>query len=105
SERSERTTAKRTIVSAANEQQRSVAVLLPAAGQGRRLGGARKQFRRLGGETLLVQTLRVFDAHPLVDHLVVAAPVEEVDALRADLSAAGFRTPWLVVAGGVTRQD
>ena len=55
-----------------------VAILIPAAGQGTRLGGNRKQFRRLGGQPLLVQTLRVFERHPEVDYILVAAPDETV---------------------------
>ncbi len=52
----------------------SVAVLVPAAGYGSRLGGLRKQFRTLGGAALLVQTLRVFERHSEVDDLCVALP-------------------------------
>ena len=54
-----------------DQETGTVAVLIPAAGQGTRLGGHRKQFRRLGGEPLLVQTLRVFERHAEIDHLLV----------------------------------
>ena len=67
-----------------DQQAGQVAVLIPAAGEGTRLGGRRKQFRRLGGEPLLVQTLRVFERHPEVDHLLVAAPTEATEALNAE---------------------
>ena len=79
-------------------------MLVPAAGAGTRLGGQRKQFRLLGGKPLLVQTLRVFDRHPLVDHLVVAAPASAPDELEALLAAEAFSRPCTVVPGGETRQ-
>jgi 2-C-methyl-D-erythritol 4-phosphate cytidylyltransferase len=81
-----------------------VAVLIPAAGEGTRLGGRRKQFRRLGGEPLLVQTLRVFERHPEIDHLLVAAPDEATEVLEAELRRVGLLKLAAVVAGGATRQ-
>lgn len=87
-----------------SEAKASVAVLVPAAGRGMRLGGARKQFRQLGDAPLLVQTLRVFEAHPDVDHLVVAGPPGEAAALEATLRAAGLEKLAGVVRGGATRQ-
>jgi 2-C-methyl-D-erythritol 4-phosphate cytidylyltransferase len=89
-------------------QQRlaGVAVLVPAAGQGLRLGGSTpKQFRQLGGQPLLVQTLLRFEHHPAVDHLVVAAPAAELASLRDVLPAAGLTKLAAIVAGGATRQD
>ncbi len=81
-----------------------VAVVVPAAGQGARLGGARKQDRLLGDAPLLVQTLRRFDTHPGIDHLVVAAPYGEAEAYRAQLQRAGFHTPLTVTEGGQSRR-
>ena len=68
------------------------------------MGGAPKQFRELGGKPLLVQTLRVFERHPDVGAVVVAAPVGEVDGLREMLRGEGLAKPTDVVAGGATRQ-
>lgn len=82
-----------------------VAVLVPAAGQGTRMGGERKQLRLLGGKPLVVQTLLVFDRHPSMDLLVVAAPAAELEALRARLGTAGLHKLHAVVAGGATRQE
>lgn len=81
-----------------------VAVLLPAAGQGSRMGGAPKQFRTLGGEPVLVRTLRQFDAHPAVTHLVVAVSEAEVQPTRAMLGEMAFRCPVVVCQGGASRQ-
>ncbi|MGI9174399.1 MAG: 2-C-methyl-D-erythritol 4-phosphate cytidylyltransferase [Rhodothermales bacterium] len=83
----------------------SVAVLFPAAGAGRRMGGPPKQFRLLGGKPLLVQTLLAFERHPDVHALVVAAPASEVEELREGLRAEGLTKLTDVVAGGATRQE
>jgi 2-C-methyl-D-erythritol 4-phosphate cytidylyltransferase len=82
-----------------------VAVLIPAAGQGTRLGGRRKQFRVLGGKPVLVQTIDVFERHPEVDHVIVATPAEAVKPLRQELRRVGITKLRGVVSGGGTRQD
>lgn len=82
-----------------------VAVLVPAAGRGTRLGGRRKQFRLLHGKPLLVQTLRAFERHPMVRHLVVAAPMDRVEGLAEALRAEGLMKLVAVVPGGGSRQD
>lgn len=86
------------------QAQAKVAVLIPAAGHGTRLGGARKQFRSLGGDPLLLQTLRVFEHHDEVDKLFVAAPADTTGPLEDALRGAGLEKLGAVVAGGTTRQ-
>jgi 2-C-methyl-D-erythritol 4-phosphate cytidylyltransferase len=81
-----------------------VAVVIPAAGVGRRMGGERKQFRTLGGAPVLVRTLEVFERHPEIDALVVAGPTGAADALRDELESAGLTKLHAVVEGGATRQ-
>lgn len=77
-----------------------VAVLVPAAGLGVRLGpGGPKALRPLRGEPLLVHAVRRAAAAPSVGCVVVAAPPEAVDAVRALLDP-----DVLVVAGGASRQ-
>ncbi|MEV0152648.1 2-C-methyl-D-erythritol 4-phosphate cytidylyltransferase [Micromonospora sp. NPDC050686] len=79
-----------------------VAVLVPAAGAGVRLGpGAPKALRLLGGEPLLVHAVRRIAAAPSVRTVVVAAPAADVDAVRALLAPVA---PVTVVPGGVQRQ-
>ncbi|MFJ8690566.1 2-C-methyl-D-erythritol 4-phosphate cytidylyltransferase [Micromonospora wenchangensis] len=79
-----------------------VAVLVPAAGAGVRLGpGGPKALRLLGGEPLLVHVVRRIAAAPSVHTVVVAAPAAEFDAVRQLLTRV---TPVLVVAGGAERQ-
>jgi 2-C-methyl-D-erythritol 4-phosphate cytidylyltransferase len=82
-----------------------VAVLVPAAGEGRRLGGPRKQFRTLGDRPLLVQVLQVFEQHPAVGHLVVAVPEPHVQEVTDRLQAEGLSILSAVVSGGASRQE
>lgn len=79
-----------------------VAVLVPAAGAGVRLGpGAPKALRLLAGEPLLVHTVRRIAAAPSVHTVVVAAPAADVEAVRAMLAPVA---PVTVVPGGAERQ-
>jgi 2-C-methyl-D-erythritol 4-phosphate cytidylyltransferase len=80
-----------------------VAVLVPAAGAGVRLGpGGPKALRLLDGEPLLVHAVRRMAAAPSVRLIVVAAPVADLDAVRALLAPIA---PVTVVAGGAERQQ
>ncbi|MFC4019804.1 2-C-methyl-D-erythritol 4-phosphate cytidylyltransferase [Micromonospora sp. GCM10011542] len=79
-----------------------VAVLVPAAGAGVRLGPGRpKALRLLAGEPLLVHAVRRLAAAPSVHTIVVAAPAAEVPAVRELLTPVA---PVTVVAGGAERQ-
>ena len=82
-----------------------VTVLFPAAGEGRRIGGARKQFRTLGSAPLLVQTMRVFDRHPLVSRLIAVTLEDELETVRGFVLHHGFTKPVDVVPGGASRQE
>lgn len=80
-----------------------VAVLVPAAGLGVRLGpGAPKALRALAGEPLLVHAVRRVAAAPSVAMIVVAAPPAERAAVAALLASIA---PVTVVPGGATRQE
>jgi 2-C-methyl-D-erythritol 4-phosphate cytidylyltransferase len=80
-----------------------VAVLVPAAGAGVRLGpGQPKALRLLAGETLLEHAVRRVAAAPSVRLIVVAAPAAEVAAVSALLAPIA---PVVVVAGGAERQE
>jgi 2-C-methyl-D-erythritol 4-phosphate cytidylyltransferase len=80
-----------------------VAVLIPAAGAGVRLGpGGPKALRLLDGEPLLVHAVRRVAAAPSVRLIVIAAPAADVEAVRALLAPVA---PVVVVAGGAERQQ
>lgn len=82
----------------------NVAVIIPAAGLGKRLGGMRKQFRTLGDAPLIIQTLRIFEACQRVGAIVLAAPAEGSETLFSDIRSAGVSKLVSVVPGGETRQ-
>ncbi|MCH7976508.1 MAG: 2-C-methyl-D-erythritol 4-phosphate cytidylyltransferase, partial [Bacteroidetes bacterium] len=71
-------------------QQNRVAVIVPAAGLGSRMGGTPKQFRMLGNAPLLVQTLRAFAAVEEVGIVVVAVPEKEVNVVEELLALCGL---------------
>ncbi|SCL14703.1 2-C-methyl-D-erythritol 4-phosphate cytidylyltransferase [Micromonospora inyonensis] len=80
-----------------------VAVLVPAAGSGIRLGpGAPKALRPLAGEPLLVHAVRRIAAAGSVHTIVVAAPAADVAAVAELLAPVA---PVTVVPGGAQRQD
>jgi 2-C-methyl-D-erythritol 4-phosphate cytidylyltransferase len=84
-------------------ERADVAVLVPAAGGGVRLGpGGPKALRLLGGEPLLVHAVRRVAAAPSVRLIVVAAPAADVEAVRELLAPVAEVT---VVPGGAQRQE
>jgi 2-C-methyl-D-erythritol 4-phosphate cytidylyltransferase len=82
------------------------AAIVPAAGRGERLGpGTPKALRLLGGVPMLVHAVRVLGRARLVDLVVVAAPAEDVAAVRRTLADHDVRPELRVVAGGATRRE
>jgi len=85
---------------------RTVAII-PAAGSGNRMNrDVSKQYLTLAGKPILVCTLEVFEASPLVDALLVVVPSQDVESVRTDILA-----PWHLkkvaglIPGGKERQD
>jgi 2-C-methyl-D-erythritol 4-phosphate cytidylyltransferase len=84
----------------------TTAAVVPAAGRGERFGpGAPKALRTLGGQPMLVHAVHALASARAIDLVVVAAPEEEVDAVRHLLAPVTGGTTLVVVAGGETRQD
>ena len=82
-----------------------VSVIIPAAGQGKRMAsGVNKVFLELGGKPMLVRTMLAFSAVSEVDELVVAAAADEADFLRKVLDKVPGLKPFKVTAGGEERQ-
>ncbi|WP_239124184.1 2-C-methyl-D-erythritol 4-phosphate cytidylyltransferase [Rhizocola hellebori] len=80
--------------------RRDVAVVVPAAGAGVRLGGGQpKALRPLGGEPLLSRCCRNLAQAPSVGLIVIAAPKDSVEFVSSLVPSAH------VVAGGATRQE
>lgn len=84
-----------------------IAAIIPAAGQGTRLGGqTKKQFRLLAGKPLLVRCLEQVLRAPEVRWLVVAVPeshLDESQELLETIMPAGIEL--IITVGGTTRQQ
>jgi 2-C-methyl-D-erythritol 4-phosphate cytidylyltransferase len=93
-------------VTAQQSMRGDVAVLVPAAGQGIRLGpGGPKALRPLRGEPLLAHAVRRVAAAPSVGCVVVAAPADAVDAVQGLVGpVVPAEVQLAVVAGGASRQ-
>jgi 2-C-methyl-D-erythritol 4-phosphate cytidylyltransferase len=69
-------------------------------------GSVPKQFLSLGGEPLIVQSLRTLQAAPVVDQIVLAVPRADVEYCADEIvSRHRFAKVTKVVAGGAERQD
>ena len=90
-----------------------VFVIIPAAGLGTRMAppsatAPTKQFKELGGIPILVHTLRVFAATPVVHEIIVALRKDEIAGFRAQLEKQYpeiLRKRLQIVEGGEHRQD
>lgn len=84
----------------------SVAVIIPAAGLGTRMGqDTPKQFLSLDGVSLFIHTLRKFVAAPSCHEIILGVRREEVDYAASELAKHGLRDAVQVTEGGGTRQD
>jgi len=90
-----------------------VAVILPAAGLGTRMGRApaektgtsRKQFMLLEGSPILLHTVRKFAASDRVSEILVAVRAEDIPWVEEMLGAEFARGRVRVVEGGNSRQE
>src|SRR5712692_4241166 len=81
-----------------------VTAIIAAGGRGLRLGsGKPKQLMLIDGRPLLEHSVTAFLAHPAVDELVVALPVELAETPPPYLRDRA--KPVRVVIGGARRQD
>ena len=86
---------------------RSVVAVVPAAGQGTRMGGtARKQYLTLGGIPLLVLSLKVLQRIESVREIILSVPEGDRDyCWREIVNPFGLGKVTHIVAGGQCRQD
>jgi 2-C-methyl-D-erythritol 4-phosphate cytidylyltransferase len=82
-----------------------VAVVIPAAGHGLRLGGQRKQFRLLEGRSILRRTIETFLQVPAVTRIVVAVPADGLSEAAEEVGSVKSNVPIEVVPGGTTRRE
>jgi 2-C-methyl-D-erythritol 4-phosphate cytidylyltransferase len=78
-----------------------VGAIIPAAGSGTRMGGARKPFLQLAGKPLLQHCLDTFFQVESVKHIVVVLPADERSAIPDWLNDARVT----VAPGGAQRGD
>ncbi|MBO4991944.1 MAG: 2-C-methyl-D-erythritol 2,4-cyclodiphosphate synthase [Firmicutes bacterium] len=88
-------------------QNLKVAVLIAAAGSGKRMGsGLSKQYRSLGGMPILSRAVMAFDRHPLVDSIYIIGRKDELDYCQSEMvEPYGFSKVRSLVEGGKERQD
>ena len=80
-----------------------VAVIL-AGGVGTRVGlDIPKQLIKVAGRTILEHTLSTFDAHPMVDEIIVMMAQGHLDAVHAIVRNGGYRKVRHVLEGADTR--
>lgn len=83
-----------------------VYLVVPAAGQGTRMGGGNnKPFIDLLGVPVIVRTLRVLAACPCVRGIFIVAKEDEMPAMEALLASWPISLPIKVIPGGTLRQD
>ena len=84
-----------------------VAAIIPAAGEGRRMGGTvPKQFLQIGGREIVARTLAVFEACVAIDDVWVVVAAEQCTTCQNTIvERYGFRKIRGVIAGGTTRQE
>ena len=80
-----------------------VTAIFPAAGASRRMGtGTNKIFLELGGESVLVRTLKTFSQSARINFLIVVT--NEVETVTEILNVTPNLKPFAVTAGGSERQ-
>lgn len=80
-------------------------VLVAAAGSGTRMGNVYKPMSMLCGKPVLAYSLEALEASAFVKSIVISAPPEKHDAVRAVAKDVGCTKLRLVVAGGETRTE
>ena len=80
----------------------AASAIIVAGGSGLRFGW-KKQFISLGGIPVLGRTVRCFDSHPLITHIIVVVPLTDIEQVKEILH--GMKTPLDITAGGTTRQE
>jgi len=84
-----------------------VAALIPAAGQGKRMGAEKpKALLPLGDRPILVHTLQKFDECPQVDEVLpLLPPGEGMDWAEESVRRFGLKKVYQILPGGEERQD
>ena len=81
------------------------AAVVPAAGSSSRMNGVDKIFYRLGGDPVIVRTLRVLSACEYIGEIVLLVREDSVTRAAALMNAYGLDKVTYVLAGGAERID
>ena len=89
-----------------NEQPEGekVYAIIPAAGSSRRMGDENKLLMELCGQPVLCRTLRVFDACPCIDGMILVCRAQDQPVYRKLCEQWGIRKICKMVEGGETRE-
>jgi len=83
-----------------------VAVIIAAAGQGKRLGApVPKQYLKIGGEYVIAKTIKAFEDIDEIDYIFVVTNKDYRDTCAEIVEKKGFGKVEGIVAGGSRRQD
>lgn len=84
----------------------SVGVVIPAAGQGKRMGTKEsKQFLLFHQKPIFLHTIEVFEFHPEIDEIVIVVRETEIERTQQLIKEQGFKKVSNIVAGGRERQE
>lgn len=85
---------------------RKTAVIVAAAGKGKRMGSSvPKQFLKIGGEYVLLKTLKIFQKLDAVDYIFVVTGREYLKLVEEIAEKSGLTKVEAVIEGGKERQD
>ena len=88
-------------------RETKTAVIIPAAGSGRRMGGGiPKQYGRLGGMSILARTVKAFADVKEIHQITIVTNEDYIDRCRAELRELGLMAKVSeILPGGQERQD
>lgn len=83
-----------------------IGIVIPAAGQGRRMGaGYNKQFLSLMGQPILAHTVRVFQESKYVSEIVIVGAESDLHVIKELVKQYKFDKVVAISQGGAQRQD
>ena len=87
-------------------ENKKIAVIIAAAGKGTRVGGpVPKQYLKIGGEPVILKTLKAFAALDEVDHIFIVTNEEYMDRCQEIVRDNGLDKVKGIVKGGAERQE
>ena len=87
-------------------ENKKIAVIIAAAGKGRRVGGpVPKQFLKIGGDPVILKTLKAFNALDEVDHIFIVTNEEYIEHCAKIVADNGIEKVQEIVKGGAERQE